>query len=196
MKKGKVVLATGNRGKMKEIQEILGGLVELVAYEGELPEETGSTYRENAYIKAWAAHKATGLPAVADDSGLEVDALGGRPGIHSSRFMGLTTDQERCKKLLELLEGVPWEQRTARFRCVVCFVDQSGEATFFEGTVEGYVALQPKGDNGFGYDPVFYYPPLDKHFAELPADVKNNCSHRAIAFRKLKEFLADRREFA
>ena len=183
-----MVLATGNLGKVREISQLIGDVVELIPYEGILPEETGTTYAENAYIKARAAFNKYNLPSLADDSGLEVDYLGGKPGIHSNRFMGLKSDQDKYMKILELLEGVPWEQRKARFRCLVCYVDKGGTAHYFEGVAEGYIATEPCGDGGFGYDPVFYYPPLRKTFAQLPAQVKNQVSHRSQAFLKFKEY--------
>jgi len=183
-----MVLATGNLGKVREISQLIGDVVELVPYEGELPEETGTTYAENAYIKAKAAFDKYHLPSLADDSGLEVDFLGGQPGIHSNRFLDLKSDQEKYMRILELLEGVPWQKRTARLRCLVCYVDRTGAAHYFQGVAEGYIATEPAGEGGFGYDPVFYYPPLQKTFAQLPAQVKNQISHRSQAFLKFKEY--------
>jgi XTP/dITP diphosphohydrolase len=188
MERKRIVLATSNLGKVREISQLIGDVIELVPFEGELPEETGSTYEENAYIKARAAYEKCNMPALADDSGLEVDYLGGRPGIYSNRFMNLKTDREKYEKLLELLKDVPWEKRTARFRSVVCYIDDDGKDYFFEGVVEGYIATEPKGNNGFGYDPVFYYPPMQKHFAQLSAEEKNTVSHRSKAFLKFKEY--------
>ncbi len=183
-----MVLATSNLGKVREISKIIGDIVELVPFDGEMPEETGSTYSENAFIKAKAAFDKYGIASLADDSGLEVDYLGGQPGIFSNRFMNLKTDKEKYMKILELMQGVPWEKRTARFHTVVCFIHDEGKSHFFEGIVEGFIANEPAGSNGFGYDPIFYYPPLNKHFAELDAEEKNEVSHRSRAFLKFKEF--------
>jgi XTP/dITP diphosphohydrolase len=188
MERIRVVLATGNLGKVREISQLIGDVVELIPYEGALPEETGTTYAENAFIKAKAAFDKYNLPSLADDSGLEVDFLGGQPGVHSNRFLGLKSDQEKYMRILKLLKGVPWQERTARFRCLVCYVDKTGTAHYFEGVAEGYIATEPAGEGGFGYDPVFYYPPLQKTFAQLPAQVKNQISHRSQAFLRFKQY--------
>jgi len=188
MERVRMVLATGNLGKVREISQLIGDVVELIPYEGILPEETGTTYAENAYIKARAAFDKYNLPSLADDSGLEVDYLGGQPGIHSNRFMDLKSDQQKYMKIVELLEGVPWEQRKARFRCWVCYLDRTVTAHYFEGVAEGYIATEPAGDGGFGYDPILYYPPLQRTFAQLPAQLKNQISHRSQAFLKFKEY--------
>lgn len=194
----KILLATSNRGKIKEITHILEGLdLELVTlddYPGlQLPPEAGSTFRENALIKARAASTEAGVAALADDSGLEVDSLGGRPGIYSARYAGAeASDRDNWLKLLKELEGVPVEKRGARFRCVVALVWTDGREEFFEGSLEGVIASQPKGTNGFGYDPVFFIPGIGKTAAELTPNEKNLLSHRAKALEKLKNRLRKR----
>jgi XTP/dITP diphosphohydrolase len=151
-------------------------------------EKTGS-YRENAIAKAVTWAKATGLITLADDSGLEVDALGGAPGPVSARYGGLETDRERYELLLKKMEGIPWPQRTARFRCVIAIAYPDGEVHTFEGVMEGLIALEPKGEHGFGYDPVFFLPELGKTVAQLTLEEKNRLSHRAQAARKARDFL-------
>jgi XTP/dITP diphosphohydrolase len=155
-----------------------------------LPEETGSTYAENALIKARAAVQATGLAALGDDSGLEVDALAGAPGLYSARFGGPgLNDAQRSALLLERLAQVPEGQRTARFRCVLALVDASGRERFAEGTVEGRIAFAPSGSGGFGYDPVFVYPPRGCTLAELSDEEKSRVDHRGAAIRALEQLL-------
>ncbi len=156
-----------------------------------LPEETAPTYRDNALDKARAAVRLTGARALADDSGLEVDALGGAPGVGSARYGGPGLDDAaRCARLLAALRGVPPERRTARFRCVLALVEPGGAEHVVEGVVEGRIAEAPRGEGGFGYDPIFYYPPLGRTFAELgPAD-KAAVSHRARAARAIRRLLA------
>lgn len=193
--KSTVYIVTKNAGKLAEIRDILAcsGIEVRSIYEvvdiGEVV-ETGKTYLENALLKARAGFLKTRLPSIGEDSGLEVDALGGLPGLYSARFGGPGLSQrERIHLLLERLKGVPKEKRTARFVCVAALVGPWGE-NVFEGTCEGYIAEEPQGEMGFGYDPVFVFPPLGKTFAQLGPEVKNKVSHRAIAFRKLAEFLA------
>lgn len=195
----KVVLATKNTGKAKEIGRILEGSgVEIISLEGfagiELPPETGKTMDENALLKARAVAKATGLPALADDSGLEVDFLGGAPGVYSARYSGeKATDEENWKKLLRELEGVAGEKRTARFRCALALVGFDENEYLFEGVFEGVIAEAPRGANGFGYDPVFIATETGRTAAELAPDEKNRISHRARALEDLKAFLASRK---
>ena len=154
--------------------------------------ETGTTFAENAELKAKAAAQATGLIALADDSGLEVDALGGQPGILSNRFAGPeATDQDKCMRILELLDGVPDEERTARFKAAVAIATPQGETVLVEGACEGRIAHEPRGDQGFGYDPIFYLPDLGLTMAELPASEKNRISHRAKALQKAKKVLSE-----
>jgi len=192
-----IVLATHNRGKMKEMSSILAHLpVNLLTLDdfpqiGEIP-ETGETLKENAFIKAETVHQKTGLPALADDTGLEVDALDGAPGVHSSRYDGETaTFEDNCRKMLQEMDGIPSEERTARFHTVIAFVSDSGNE-WTEGMVEGRILEKKQGDGGFGYDPLFYYPPLKKTFAELNSEQKNNISHRGKALRNFCQILEKR----
>ncbi len=147
-------------------------------------EETGSSYEENARIKALTYASTARLVTLADDSGLEVDALGGLPGINSARFAGKSTDKERVEHLLSLMEGVPPEKRTARFVCVIAIATPDGRVETVRRECHGTIALAPRGEGGFGYDPVFYFPELDRTLAELPLDVKNRVSHRGKAARE------------
>lgn len=192
-----IVLATHNRGKMKEMSSILAHLpVTLLTLDdfpqiGEIP-ETGETLKENAFIKAETVHQKTGLPALADDTGLEVDALDGAPGVHSSRYDGETaTFEDNCRKMMQEMDGIPAEERTARFHTVIAFVSDSGNE-WTEGMVEGRILEKKQGDGGFGYDPLFYYPPLKKTFAELNSEQKNNISHRGKALRNFCQILEKR----
>lgn len=188
----KLLIATHNPGKTREIAEILADLpirCLSLAEAGikEDIEETGATYAENALLKANFALQTTGLPALGDDSGLEVDALGGRPGLHTARYA--PTNPERWAKLLGELKDVPWEQRTARFVCVIALVAEAGHSQIVEGTCEGIIGLEPKGQGGFGYDPLFYVPEFSCTMAELSDAVKNRISHRGRAVLKAKEVL-------
>jgi len=183
-----IVLATHNRGKMEEMAAILGHLpVELLTLDafpeiGDIP-ETGNTLKENAFIKAETVHRLTGLSALADDTGLEVDAFNGAPGIYSARYAGAdATFDDNCQKMLKELHGIPVEKRTARFRTVIAFVN-GGEKEWVEGVAEGRIIEEKRGIGGFGYDPIFYYPPLRKTFAELDSVEKNSISHRGKALR-------------
>lgn len=184
-----LVLATGNRGKMAELTGMLAawGPVEvrsLLDYpQVKLPEETGTTYEENATLKARAVAVATGVPALADDSGLEVDALGGEPGVHSARYGA--TDAARIARLLAALAGRPPAERTARFRCVVVVAWPAGRVVAAEGACEGIITDAPLGAGGFGYDPVFRSADLARTFAEGPPEEKARVSHRARALRAL-----------
>jgi len=194
----RIVIASHNAGKIAEISGILSGsgielagLDDFPAYPE--PEETGATFLENAMIKARAAHEATGLPALADDSGIEVDALGGEPGIRSARYGGEgLSDAERYKKLLEELEGKSGEERSARFKCVMVLYPapkSDGDALVSEGILEGRIADEPEGENGFGYDPVFYVPGAGKTAAEMDRSEKNSISHRYRALVEMKAML-------
>ena len=192
-----IILATHNRGKMKEMSSILAHLpVKLLTLDdfpqiGEIP-ETGETVKENAFIKAETVHQKTGLPALADDTGLEVVALDGAPGVHSSRYDGETaTFEDNCRKMLQEMDGIPAEERTAQFHTVIAFVSDSGNE-WTEGMVEGRILENKRGDGGFGYDPLFYYPPLKKTFAELNSEQKNNISHRGKALRNFCQILEKR----
>jgi len=193
----KIVLATHNIGKMEEMSAILGHLpVQILTLDsfpeiGDIP-ETGETLKENAFIKAETVHKLTGLASLADDTGLEVDALGGAPGVYSARYAGKNaTFDDNCMKMLKELEGIPMGERTARFRTVISFV-RSEEKLWTEGVVEGVILDRKQGDGGFGYDPIFYYPNLKKTFAELQKGEKNNISHRGKALRKFSQILEKR----
>lgn len=193
----KLVVATKNRGKLLEIAELLHDqdimLYSLADFPG-MPDvvEDGSTFEENAVKKARAASEWAKLPAIADDSGLEVDALDGAPGVHSSRYAGSeATDADRIDKLLAALADVPMEQRTARFRCVIAFVDPSGDVHVTEGSCEGLITFESRGLGGFGYDPVFMVREYGKTFAELRSEIKNRISHRAVALQKMRELLQE-----
>jgi XTP/dITP diphosphohydrolase len=155
-----------------------------------LPEETGATYDENALIKARAAMRATGATALADDSGIEVDALGGGPGLHSARWGGSELDDAgRNALLLERLRGLPAERRTARYRCVIAVVEPGGRERVVEGSVAGQITEAPRGTGGFGYDPLFFYPPFGRTFGEVSAEVKHRVSHRGVAARAARALL-------
>ncbi len=189
----KVVIATRNRGKISEIKTILKDLsLELLSLDDfpqiKLPPEEGKTFEENALAKAGYVASITGLPALADDSGLEVDALNGRPGVYSARYAGEgATDRENYLKLLSELKGI--EDRSARFRCVIAFVDlRKGDRTF-EGVFEGVISEAPRGDRGFGYDPVFFVPRENRTVAELTDEEKNSVSHRARALKRFREWM-------
>lgn len=186
----KTVLASSNQGKLREIQQVLAPLNWQLLSQSEFAigdaEETGLTFVENALIKARHASVLCSLPALADDSGLEVDALNGRPGIYSSRFAGAgATDQDNINALLETLKDVPPSQRTARFHCVLVYLRHSQDPTplIAQGRWEGRILEQPRGANGFGYDPVFFSPDHDRCAAQLTPEEKNASSHRARALQ-------------
>jgi XTP/dITP diphosphohydrolase len=187
MSKPRLLLATNNAGKVRELRDLLAGIPFDLVTPADLGlgvhvEETGRTYEENALQKARAYARAAGIPALADDSGLEVDALDGRPGIHSARYVGqAATDGDRIGALLAELRGVPPERRTARFRAVIVVASPEGRHWTAEGTVEGVITEAPRGSGGFGYDPVFYLPELGRTMAELRPEEKNRLSHRARA---------------
>jgi XTP/dITP diphosphohydrolase len=191
-----IVLASGNRGKVREFNEILSGLHFAVLPQSDfnVPEadETGLTFVENALIKARNAAKHAGLPAIADDSGLEVDALNGAPGIYSARYAGKGAgDEKNLLKLLADVSGVPDEERTARFQCVMVYLRHEFDATpvICQGTWEGRLLLASRGVNGFGYDPIFLVPTHNCSAAELPSDIKNALSHRGQALRAMLQAL-------
>lgn len=191
----KLLIATNNAGKLREYADLLGDLpVQLTTprQEGiELEvEESGATFAENALLKARAYCAASRLPTLADDSGLEVDALGGAPGIYSARYAGNhATDRQRYEKLLAELRGIPPAERTARFRCVIALAMPDGTEEITEGECEGIIIDTPRGEHGFGYDPVFFMPALGKTMAELPPELKNRVSHRARALMRMKPVL-------
>jgi XTP/dITP diphosphohydrolase len=184
-------LASVNPGKTRELGALLAPRIVLSPPPAgfAMPEETGRTYEENALVKARALARATGEPALGDDSGIEVDALGGRPGIHSARYA--PTDRERIARLLAEIAGVPRERRGARFRCVLALVFPGGRELSAEGVCEGEIATAPRGSGGFGYDPVFLIPALGRTVAELIPDEKARVSHRAAAARRLLGRLGD-----
>jgi XTP/dITP diphosphohydrolase len=190
-----VVLATRNRGKIEEIKEVLTDVGLLIYSLNDFPgatrvEEDGRDFRENALKKARYTVHFTGKLAVADDSGLEVDALGGKPGVFSARFAGeMATDRENNRKLIEELEGLPQEGRGASFCCVLALVEPSGQEIVIEEECRGLIVHQERGAGGFGYDPLFFFPPLNKTFAELTREEKKRVSHRGKALKKLREIL-------
>ncbi|ALP41001.1 HAM1 protein [Aeromonas schubertii] len=193
----KLVLATGNQKKVKELAAMLADLDIQVVPQSEFAvsevAETGTTFVENAIIKARHAAKVTGLPAVADDSGLEVDLLQGRPGVYSARFAGdQASDRENIDKLLAELSGVPADLRTARFWCVLVFMRHENDPTplICQASWEGLITEELRGQNGFGYDPVFFVPGEGCTSAELPAERKNQLSHRGQALARLKAAFA------
>ena len=186
----RLLLATRNQGKLQELAELLSyipfDLISLAdaGIDREV-EETGSTLEDNARLKAVTYGRLSGLPTLADDSGLEVDALGGEPGPRSSRYAGEgATDAQRIAFLLRKLDNVPEDTWDARFRCVVAILWPGEQVRLFEGACQGRIERIPRGDNGFGYDPVFFLPDLGKTMAELTADEKNRISHRSKAARK------------
>jgi len=190
------VLATANRAKAREMTAFLEGvpfrILILADFPGvSLPPEGETSYVENALGKARAVAAATGELALADDSGIEVDALGGGPGVLSARYGGPgLTDPERCEAMLREMASVPYQKRTARFRCLIAIVcPRRGRETTVEGVVEGVLLEAPRGAGGFGYDPLFFYPPLGRGFAELSAEEKNRVSHRAQACQRAREWL-------
>jgi XTP/dITP diphosphohydrolase len=197
-----LVIATNNPGKLREFRELLAGSGFELTTPRELGhafdvKETGATFAENARLKALAAAEVTGLTALADDSGLEVDALGGRPGVYSARYAGgnRTADgmdeREQCRIVLGEMAGVPDERRTARFRCVIAIAVPGGDVRYAEGVFEGRIGHDQRGENGFGYDPIFVVAGRTVTSAELPPDEKNSISHRGRAARKALEILRE-----
>jgi XTP/dITP diphosphohydrolase len=186
-----LVIATRNKGKTSEIKSLLSGFPVIIRNLddfGTIPEvkEDGETFDDNAYKKAGFASKILGFPALADDSGLVVEALDGAPGVHSARYAGENaSDEERCLKILSEMNGK--SNRKAAFECVISIAVPGGAALTYEARCEGIISEKRKGENGFGYDPIFYYPPLKKTFAELTQQEKNQISHRGKAFQELKE---------
>lgn len=195
---GQLLLATSNQGKLREyrvlLKDIPWRLVTLLDIGiSACPLESGTSFRENAREKAVFYARKSGLPTLAEDSGLEVEVLGGAPGVRSARFGGEgLSDAERVEYLLKRLEGTPWEQRRACFRCVIalCFPEVD-EVRFFYGECPGFIAFEPKGSSGFGYDPIFYIPELGKTMAELSLEEKNRISHRARAAVQAAAYLRE-----
>jgi XTP/dITP diphosphohydrolase len=194
----KLLLATNNKAKVREYKSLLQGLpFELVSL-AELGintrvNEVGESLEENARLKATTLARESQLLVLADDSGLEVDALGGEPGRLSARYAGEgASDKDRINYLLARLKDMPWEKRSARFRCVIAIARPDGEVELCSGECHGFITLEPRGEEGFGYDPIFYLPELGKTMAELPLEVKNQVSHRGQAARQAIELLRRR----
>lgn len=195
----KLLLATANTGKIREYRHLLRDLpfkLVTLAEEGinTVVAEQGASFEENARLKATAYARLSQLTSLADDSGLEIDALGGKPGVHSARFAGeKSTDETKIENLLAKLKDVPKEKRTARFKCVIAIASPAGKVALCSGECHGLIALESRGEDGFGYDPIFYIPELDKTMAELPLEIKNQISHRGKAVQKARRLLEDLR---
>lgn len=189
----KIIFASNNKGKIRELKDILSPMGIEVVSQREAgfdieADETGTTFAENSAIKAKAIYELAKIPVLADDSGLCVDALDGQPGVYSHRFAGENaTDEEKCRYILEKLENISDEKRTARFICDMCFIDENGREYHAEGRCEGKIGKEEKGNNGFGYDPIFVVG--NRTLAELKEAEKNKISHRAEALKKMKEIL-------
>ncbi len=192
---GYLLLATNNQGKVNEYRSLLRDLpLDLVTLAERgittVVDEVGESLEENATLKATALAAESGLLTLADDSGLEVDALGGEPGRLSARYAGEgASDKDRVSYLLSKLKNVPRDERSARFRCVIALATPSGQVSLCHGECRGFIAFEPRGELGFGYDPVFYLPELGKTLAELPLEIKNQVSHRGQAARKVYQVL-------
>ena len=192
----KLLLATNNQGKVREYRSLLQNFpydLVTLAEQGitTVVSEVGESLKENARLKATILTAESRLLALADDSGLEVDALAGAPGWLSARYAGANaSDEDRVNYLLLQLKGVPWEKRTARFRCIIAIATPDGKVEFFSGECQGFITFEPRGEQGFGYDPIFYFPELDKTMAELSLEIKNQLSHRWQAVRKAYPLLA------
>jgi XTP/dITP diphosphohydrolase len=191
----KLLLATSNLGKIREYRFLLDGLgyqITTLTEEGiaKIVAESGDNYEQNARLKAITYAKLSQLTALADDSGLEVDALDGEPGVKSARFAGkATNDAEKVGLLLAKLNSVPWERRTAHFKCVISIASPGGHTEVCYGECHGMITFEAKGENGFGYDPIFFLPEIGKTMAELPLEMKNQISHRARASQKARQVL-------
>ncbi len=192
----RVILASNNKNKIREMQQILEpfGMEVLSQKEAGADfevEENGTTFAENAALKAETVYERLGCAVIADDSGLVVDALHGAPGVYSHRYAGENaTDADRCRKMLYEMEGVPAKKRTARFLCEICYIDADGAKHFFTGSCEGFIGTEPHGENGFGYDPIFCVG--EKTLAEMTDEEKNSISHRGNALRLMQEYLKER----
>lgn len=193
----KLLIATNNKGKANEYRQLLAGIEFDLVVPSEVGiglevEETGATMEENALLKATTYARESGLLTLADDSGLEVDALDGEPGVKSARYAGPhASDADRVNYLLSKLEKVPWEKRTARFRCVIAVSTAAGQTALCDGECQGIIAFEPRGGRGFGYDPIFYLPEFGRTMAEVPDAEKNNISHRGRAARKVPGLLSE-----
>lgn len=193
-----IVLATNNQDKIREIKNLLNDLpITIFTHDDFLefpdPEETGTTLIENAKLKAREIARFCEMPALADDTGLEVDALDGAPGVYSSRYAGENvTYVDNNRKLIAELKNVPQDKRTARFRCVIALAWDADNIETVEGVAEGFISEDIAGHDGFGYDPIFYYPPSDKRFSEMSVDEKNQISHRGLALKAAVKLIQDR----
>lgn len=190
----KLLLSTNNPDKVREFREILAGLPLEVVTPADVGlnlevEETGSTFAENAALKARAFHEASGLLSLSDDSGLEVDALGGEPGVYSSRYAGLPNGAEKNQLILAKLEGLPAKQRGCKYVCEIVIVDEDGRLYRCRGVMEGQIAFKARGDGGFGFDPIFFVPRYGRTVAQLSAEMKNRVSHRGRAGRRALKVL-------
>jgi len=192
----KLLVASSNQGKIREYSVLLDNLgYEIVTLDNlgiakSVVTELGSSYEENATLKALTYARLSQLITLADDSGLEVDALQGEPGIHSARLAGQgASDEDRVNLLLARMRDIPWDRRSARFKCVIAIATPQGQVTLCHGECSGLIALEPRGSNGFGYDPIFYFPELGRTMAELPLKMKNQLSHRARAAQQAREVL-------
>ena len=191
-----LLVASGNKGKLREFAELLKGVVDTVLSPADFPglpevEEDGATFEENAIKKARSAALFTGIPVLADDSGLSVDYLSGRPGVYSARFAGEgASDADNNALLLRELAGVPAEKRTAAFHCVIALCQPDGSCQSFDGSLPGVILDAPRGTGGFGYDPLFLVPEYDQTFSELPLEIKNTIRHRGRAMQLLKAALS------
>ena len=187
-----IILASNNKNKLKEITNILKPFnIKVISQEDAGfdidVEETGTTFAENAILKAEAIYKLSRKPVISDDSGLEIDYLHGEPGVYSKRYAGPNaTNQDRINKILNLMKNVKEEERTARFVCAVCYIDEKGEKHIFQENCEGTILKEPRGENGFGYDPIFLYK--DKSFAQMNGQEKDKVSHRGKALRRMVEY--------
>lgn len=189
-----IIIASNNKGKIKEFKKILEPLGYNVLSQSEAGinlevEETGTTFEENAKLKAEAIYNLKHTAVLADDSGIEVDYLNGEPGIYSARYRGLETDEERRRCILSKLNGVEESNRTARYVCCICFIDESGKENIVKGIWEGHIAEKEIGENGFGYDPIFKPNGENRTVGEMSSEEKNSKSHRAQAIQKLKKIL-------
>ena len=188
-----IILASNNKNKLKEITEKVKQLDLKIISQSEAGydievEETGKTFEENAILKAEAIYKMLKLPVIAEDSGLEIDSLNGEPGIYTGRYAGAkATGKDKIEKVLKLMKDVEENKRTARFKCVICYVDKKGEKHIFEGSCEGKITYKPYGTAGFDYDPIFLYD--TRTFAQMSSEEKNEISHRGKAVKKLVEYL-------
>jgi len=191
----RLLLASSNPGKVREYRLLLDNLgyqIVTLSEQGisKVTTESGNTYAQNAEIKATTYAKLSQLITLADDSGLEVDALHGKPGIHSARFAGENaTDADRVTKLLAMMDGIPWNRRTAHFKCIIAIATPEGKLELCQGKCPGIIAFEAKGKNGFGYDPIFYLPKLAKTMAEIPLEIKNQLSHRGEAAQRARKIL-------